>query len=107
MSSMAYNSAAGLPGMLKEGTRHFSQEDDPSNASVVMRNISACLELSRMLSTSLGPQGRCKLVVNHLEKLMVTSDCASILKEIQVEHPGGAAARSGLSETRRRIRRQH
>ncbi|GAX13356.1 T-complex protein 1 subunit theta [Fistulifera solaris] len=84
---MAYNSAAGLAGMLKEGTRHFSQEDDPTNSSVVLRNISACLELSRMLSTSLGPQGRCKLVVNHLEKIMVTSDCAAILKEVEVEHP--------------------
>ncbi len=87
MTSMAYNSAAGLAGMLKEGTRHFSQEDDPTNSSVVLRNISACLELSRMLSTSLGPQGRCKLVVNHLEKIMVTSDCAAILKEVEVEHP--------------------
>lgn len=87
MSSMAYNSAAGLAGMLKEGTRHFSQEDDPTNSSVVLRNISSCLELSRMLSTSLGPQGRCKLVVNHLEKIMVTSDCAAILKEVEVEHP--------------------
>lgn len=84
---MAYNSAAGLPGMLKDGTRHFSQDDDSSNASVVLRNINACLELSRMLSTSLGPQGRCKLVVNHLEKMIVTSDCAAILKEVQVEHP--------------------
>jgi T-complex protein 1 subunit theta len=87
MSSMAYNSAAGLPGMMKAGTRHFSQDDDSTNSSVVVRNITSCLELSRMLSTSLGPQGRCKLVVNHLGKLMVTSDCASILKEIEVEHP--------------------
>jgi T-complex protein 1 subunit theta len=84
---MAYNSAAGLAGMMKEGTRHFSQDDDPANASVVMNNIDACLQLARMLSSSLGPQGRCKLVVNHLGKIMVTSDCASILKEVQVEHP--------------------
>lgn len=87
MSSMAYNSASGLGGMLKQGTRHFSQEDDPFSASVVLRNIEACLQLSRMLSSSLGPQGRCKLVENHLGKLMVTSDCASILKEVDVEHP--------------------
>merc|ERR1719343_762783 len=40
-----------------------------------------------MLSSSLGPQGRNKLVVNHLGKMIVTSDCASILKEIEVEHP--------------------
>jgi len=87
MSSMAYNAAAGLSGMLKQGTRHFSQEDDPHSAGVVLRNIDACLQLSRMLRTSMGPQGRCKLVVNHLERRIVTSDCASILKEVQIEHP--------------------
>ena len=32
MASMAYNSAAGLSGMLREGTRHFSQDDDNSNS---------------------------------------------------------------------------
>jgi T-complex protein 1 subunit theta len=81
---MAYNPAAGLGGMMKAGTTHLEQDN---NASVVLRNIDACLELSRMLRTSLGPQGRCKLVVNHLEKRMVTSDCACILKEIEVQHP--------------------
>jgi T-complex protein 1 subunit theta len=84
MSSMAYNAAAGLGGMTKEGTQHFEQD---GSASVVLRNIEACMELSRMLRTSLGPQGRCKLVVNHLEKRIVTSDCACILKEIEVQHP--------------------
>ena len=28
-----------------------------------------------------------KLVVNHLEKIIVTSDCASIMKELEVQHP--------------------
>jgi len=83
---MAYNSAAGLGGMLQAGSKHFTQEGD-DDAGVVLRNIDACLQLSRMLSTSLGPQGRCKLVVNHLGKLSVTSDCASILKDVEIEHP--------------------
>jgi T-complex protein 1 subunit theta len=86
-SAMAYNAAAGLGGMLKDGSRYFSQHEDMGSGTVVLRNIDACLQLSRMLSTSLGPQGRCKLVVNHLGKLNVTSDCASILKEIEIEHP--------------------
>lgn len=86
MSSMAYNSASGLGGMLKQGTKHFS-DDDPFSASVVLRNIDATLQLSRMLSSSLGPQGRCKLTVNHLGKITVTSDCASILSNLDVEHP--------------------
>ncbi len=28
-----------------------------------------------------------KLVLNHLEKIIVTSDCATILKELEVQHP--------------------
>lgn len=83
--SMAYNAAAGLGGMLKDGHEHFA--DDDGAGAVVARSISAACELSRMLSSSLGPQGRNKLVVNHLGKMIVTSDCASILKEIEVEHP--------------------
>jgi T-complex protein 1 subunit theta len=87
MSFMAYNSAAGLQGMLKEGTRHYSSEDDPYASGVVLKNIEAVLQLARMIQTSLGPQGRSKLVVNHLEKITVTSDCAEILKQVVIEHP--------------------
>lgn len=77
---MAYNSAAGLGGMLKDGHKHIWDE-------AVLRNIDAAVELSTMVSSSLGPFGRHKLVVNHLEKMYVTSDCATILKELEVEHP--------------------
>jgi hypothetical protein len=28
-----------------------------------------------------------KMIINHLEKLIVTSDCATILKEMEVQHP--------------------
>ena len=40
-----------------------------------------------MVRTSLGPNGMNKLVINHLEKIIVTSDCASIMKELEVQHP--------------------
>ena len=81
---MNYNAAAGLGGMLKDGHEHYFDE---GGGAVVARSIAAACELSRMLSSSLGPQGRCKLVVNHLQKIMVTSDCAAILSEVGVEHP--------------------
>jgi len=83
--SMAFNTAAGLGGMLKDGHEHYF--DDSEGGAVVARSIAAACELSRMLASSMGPQGRCKLVVNHLERMIVTSDCAAILKEIEVEHP--------------------
>jgi T-complex protein 1 subunit theta len=79
MSSMAYNSASGLSGMLKSGHSHWD--------NAVLRNIEAAMELSAITSTSLGPFGRHKLLVNHLEKLYVTSDCNTILRELEVEHP--------------------
>jgi len=79
MTSMSYNAASGLGGMLKDGHKHWD--------NAILRNIDACMELSNMVQTSLGPFGRHKLLVNHLEKMSVTSDCATILRELEVEHP--------------------
>jgi T-complex protein 1 subunit theta len=76
---MSYNAASGLGGMLKDGHKHW---DD-----AVVRNITAATELSTMVSTSFGPFGRHKLLINHLDQMSVTSDCAMILKELEVEHP--------------------
>lgn len=36
-----------------------------------------------------GPNGRNKMVINHLEKLFVTSDAATIIRELEVVHPAG------------------
>ncbi len=66
----------------------------------VLRNISAVGELSEIVRTSFGPNGACglktavlilsgrnKLIINHLGKLFVTSDAATIIREIEVAHP--------------------
>lgn len=82
MTSMALNTAAGLSGMLKDGHQSMEGVD-----AATLRNITAAKELSRIVSTSLGPNGMNKLVVNHLEKITVTSDCATIVKELEIEHP--------------------
>jgi len=39
------------------------------------------------VQTSLGPYGRNKIVINHLQKMILTSDAATILKELDVVHP--------------------
>ena len=52
-----------------------------------MKNIEACRELSKIARTSLGPNGMNKMVINHLEKLFVTSDAAVIVRELEVAHP--------------------
>lgn len=80
--SMNLNSAAGLQGMLKDGHKSFEGVQ-----AAVMKNIEAAHGLATMVQTSLGPNGMNKLVVNHLEKIIVTSDCATIVKELEVAHP--------------------
>ena len=45
------------------------------------------MQLAAITRTSLGPNAMRKLVVNHLEKLFVTSDAATIVQELEVAHP--------------------
>ena len=53
----------------------------------MLSNIHAVHELTEIVRTSLGPNGRLKLVVNHLGKQALTNNSATILKEIDVVHP--------------------
>lgn len=53
----------------------------------VLRNIAAVKGLTDLTRTSLGPNGMNKMIVNHLGKTFVTSDTATIIKELEVEHP--------------------
>src|SRR5438105_14425820 len=55
--------------------------------AAVLSNIHAVHELTEIVRTSLGPNGRLKLVVNHLGKQALTNNSSTILKEIDVVHP--------------------
>ncbi|KAI0074862.1 T-complex protein 1 [Panus rudis PR-1116 ss-1] len=68
--------------LFKEGYKHLQGLED-----AVLRNIQAVSELSDLVRTSFGPNGRNKLVINHLGKLFVTSDAATIIREVEVVHP--------------------
>ncbi|CAN6331426.1 unnamed protein product [Urochloa humidicola] len=72
----------GIQALLKEGHRHLSGLDE-----AVVKNIDACCELSTITRTSLGPNGMNKMVINHLDKLFVTNDAATIVNELEVQHP--------------------
>jgi len=74
--------APGFASMMKDGAKHYSGLEE-----AVSRNISACKEFSNTLKTAYGPQGRNKMVINHLEKLFVTNDAATIIRELEIEHP--------------------
>jgi len=68
--------------MMKDGTKFFSGVEE-----AVIRNIDACKEFSGTVATAFGPNGMNKMVINHLEKLFVTNDAATIIRELEVEHP--------------------
>lgn len=74
--------APGLAQMLKDGAKHLSGLDE-----AVYRNIDACKQLSQTVRSAFGPRGLNKMVINHLEKLFVTNDAATIIKELDIEHP--------------------
>ncbi|VDN02439.1 unnamed protein product [Thelazia callipaeda] len=73
---------SGYARFLKEGTQHFKGTEE-----AVQRNIEACCELSSQLQSAFGPNGMNKMIINHIEKLFVTNDAATILKELDVQHP--------------------
>uniref|UniRef100_A0A915KDN3 T-complex protein 1 subunit theta n=1 Tax=Romanomermis culicivorax TaxID=13658 RepID=A0A915KDN3_ROMCU len=72
----------GLSTMLKEGTKSYKGVEES-----VLRNIEACTELAATVKSAYGPRGMNKIVINHLQKLFVTSDAATILSQLEVEHP--------------------
>ncbi|KAG2074895.1 T-complex protein 1 [Suillus decipiens] len=68
--------------LFKDGHKHLQGLED-----AVLRNIQAVSELSDLVRTSFGPNGRNKLIINHLGRLFVTSDAATIIREVEVVHP--------------------
>ncbi|KAM3073591.1 T-complex protein 1 subunit theta [Clarireedia jacksonii] len=69
-------------GLFKQGYQNYESED-----GAVLRNIDACRTIASTVQTSLGPYGRNKIVINHLQKMILTSDAATILRELDVVHP--------------------
>ncbi|KAF4121349.1 T-complex protein 1 subunit theta [Geosmithia morbida] len=69
-------------GLFKGGYNNYDSED-----GAVLRNIEACRAISSTVQTSLGPYGRNKIIINHLQKMILTSDAATILRELDVVHP--------------------
>src|SRR5437899_10790907 len=74
--------AGGMPVLiLKEGTREKKGKDAQKN------NIAAAKLISEIVRTSLGPRGMDKMLVDTLGDVTITNDGATILKEIDVQHP--------------------
>jgi thermosome len=67
--------------VLKEGTKREKGKGAQSN------NIMAALAISDAVKSTLGPKGMDKMLVDSMGDVVVTNDGATILKEIDVEHP--------------------
>lgn len=59
--------------------QHFSGLEE-----AVYRNISACKDFADTVRTAYGPNGMNKIVINHIDKLFVTNDAATIIRELEV-----------------------
>ena len=67
--------------LLKEGGSETKGREAQKN------NIAACKIIAEIVHTSLGPRGMDKMLVDSLGDVTITNDGATILKEIDVQHP--------------------
>src|SRR6187455_1378884 len=67
--------------LLKEGTTETKGKDAQKN------NITAAKLIAEVVKSSLGPRGMDKMLVDSLGDVTITNDGATILKEIDVQHP--------------------
>src|SRR5215217_2703541 len=67
--------------LLKEGTSETKGDRAQKN------NITAAKTVAEVVRTSLGPRGMDKMLVSPIGDVTITNDGATILKEIEVEHP--------------------
>jgi thermosome len=67
--------------LLKEGTSETKGNQAQRN------NITAAKTIAEIVRTSLGPRGMDKMLVDTLGDVTITNDGATILKEIDVQHP--------------------
>lgn len=79
---MMRNMRRGIPSLFKGGTSFQSGIEE-----AVLKNLDACKQLTEITRTSLGPHGMNKLIINHLDKIFVTTDAATIMKEMEIIHP--------------------
>src|SRR4030043_708195 len=77
-----YTTAGGQPVIvLKEGTARRRGREAQKN------NIMAAQIIAEVLKTTLGPRGMDKMLIDSLGDITITSDGATVLEEIDVQHP--------------------
>ena len=80
--SIQQGSAGGVPVLiLKEGSTQTKGRDAQKN------NVTAAKLIAEIVRSSLGPRGMDKMLVDSLGDVTITNDGATVLKEIDVQHP--------------------
>lgn len=67
--------------ILKEGSKRISEQD------ALRVNITAARTLANAVKSTLGPKGMDKMLVDRLGGIVITNDGATILEEMDVQHP--------------------
>ncbi len=79
---MSAQGAGGIPVLiLKEGTGRSTGKDAQRN------NITAAKIVAETVRTTLGPRGMDKMLVSTIGDVTITNDGATIMKELDVQHP--------------------
>src|SRR5205807_9972038 len=74
--------AGGMPVLiLKEGSSESKGREAQRN------NVQAAKLIAEIVKSSLGPRGMDKMLVDSLGDVTITNDGATMLKEIDVQHP--------------------
>jgi len=60
-----------------------------SGQDVRLQNVTACSAIANIVKSSLGPVGLDKMLVDDIGDVTITNDGATILKQLEVEHPAG------------------
>jgi archaeal chaperonin len=82
MASIQTTAGGGMPVLiLREGTKESKGKEAQTN------NIIAAKLVAETVKTCLGPRGMDKMLVNTIGDTTITNDGATILKEMDIEHP--------------------
>lgn len=60
-----------------------------SGKDVREQNVTAAVAIANIVKSSLGPVGLDKMLVDDIGDVTITNDGATILKQLEVEHPAG------------------
>lgn len=70
----------GLAGLVLDGERTSGQD-------IRSQNVTAAMAIANIVKTSLGPVGLDKMLVDEVGDVTITNDGATILKQLDVQHP--------------------